>query len=269
MTLSQTSALPITHPLPRVFTPALARASGVDRVAVERLLRRQMLRRVRRGVLAPVEVPDDLEVRAAALALVVAPGRVVTGRSAAWLHGVEAGGADVLELAPARPALLVARDVQRCGGVLVTTPVRTAADLGRELPVDEALGVLDAFLRAGVAHGQLLDELARHTGLRGVAQLRRLAPLADARARDPCESVVRLRWLDAGLPTPVPGLTVSGQRLVLGLAVQRFGVTLDAAGAPGWRVVALSRSRVLDGDAGLLERHLGAQFHQALLQEVV
>lgn len=265
-----TVSLPLSLDLPRLFTPALARASGIGRSALDAMLRRGVLRRVRRGVLAPADVTDTLEVRAAALALVVRPGRVVVGRTAAWLHGVEAGGGDVLDVAPRGSPVLVARDVQRVGEVLVTTPLRTAADLGRELSREHALAVLDAFLRAGLAPSALLDELGRHTGRRGAGQLRRLAPLADARAREPCESVLRLRWLDAGLPTPVPGLVVSGQRLALGLPVQRFAVSLDAGGspAPGWRVVALGRVRVLGADPGALQVHLRTAFHHALLEEV-
>jgi hypothetical protein len=38
--------------------------------------------------------------------------------------------------------------------------------------------------------------------------LRSLAPLADGRAESPPESILRLYWIDAGLPWPVPQLEV-------------------------------------------------------------
>jgi hypothetical protein len=48
-----------------------------------------------------------------------------------------------------------------------------------------------------------------------VGQLRRLAVLADARSRDLAESVLRLHWAGAALPTPTPGVpVVAGGRMV-------------------------------------------------------
>lgn len=44
--------------------------------------------------------------------------------------------------------------------------------------------------------------------MRGVVQLRVLAPLADPRAESPGESVLRLRWIDAGLPPCRPQVKV-------------------------------------------------------------
>jgi hypothetical protein len=89
-------------------------------------------------------------------------------------------------------------------GVLVTTPLRTALDLGRlQRNRDLALGGMDAMLRLGVfSHDELLGAVPRFRAQRGVRQLESLAPLADGRAESLGESALRRRWLDAGLPRP-------------------------------------------------------------------
>ena len=43
---------------------------------------------------------------------------------------------------------------------------------------------------------------ARYKGYRGVIQLRTLVLVVDPRAQSPGESILRLRWLDTGLPRP-------------------------------------------------------------------
>ena len=59
---------------------------------------------------------------------------------------------------------------------------------------------------------ELLTELPRFRGFRGVVQLRELAPLADAKAESLPESVLRLRWIDARLPAPEPQLWIKNAR---------------------------------------------------------
>ena len=53
-----------------------------------------------------------------------------------------------------------------------------------------------------------LAGIERFRGERWVTTLRTLAPLADARAESPPESILRLYWIDAGLPFPQPQLEV-------------------------------------------------------------
>lgn len=97
---------------------------------------------------------------------------------------------------------LTKADVMQIDGLSVTTPVRTACDLGRQLWRFDALAALDQFLRLGVRHEVLLLEVERFKGYRGVIQLRTLAPLADPRAESGPESALRLHWYDALLPKP-------------------------------------------------------------------
>jgi hypothetical protein len=93
-------------------------------------------------------------------------------------------------------------DITSVLGVRVTTPLRTALDLGRSLWRFDALAALDGFLRIGVPHELILLSVERFRGERGVVQLRWLAPLADGRSESPGESALRLHWYDAGLPRP-------------------------------------------------------------------
>ncbi len=58
------------------------------------------------------------------------------------------------------------------GGLRVTTPVRTACDLGRLLWRFDALAALDGYLRIGVDRDEVLLEMPRFRGYRGVRQLR-------------------------------------------------------------------------------------------------
>lgn len=236
-------------PLPcdRPFTSSQAHAAGVSRWFLKVLIERDLIRPVLRGVYVAAQVVDTIEVRAAALSLVIPESAVVTDRTAAWLHGIDILPRSATHRMPQiqvfgrtgsrlrRPGVasgtrqLRDDDIMVVDGVLVTTKLRTALDLGRGLNRFEALGALDAFLRAGVDHEELLGQVERFRGDRGVVQLRFLAPLADARAESPAESALRLHWYDAGLPRPELQIWVYDDhgaavfRIDLGLPELRFG----------------------------------------------
>lgn len=202
------------------FTTAQAHQCGVTDAELRALVRRGVVRRVVRGVMVNAAVPDTIESRAAALSLVVPESAVVTDRTAAWLHGVSILPRTARTVTPPlsmyqrtgtrvrRPGIdggtrqLLAGDVMFVRGIQVTTPLRTALDLGRSLWRFDALAAMDGFVRMGVSKQQMLQEIDRFKGFRGVVQLRDLAPLADGRAESPGESALRLHWYDAGLPPP-------------------------------------------------------------------
>jgi hypothetical protein len=295
------AALPL-HPIsPRLpidepFTAAMAARAGIGRAVLDRLHREGRVRRLLRGVYVDATVTSSVSLRAQALRLVVRPGQVVVGQTAAWLHGVDVPRPDAGSPVPvevhgrghrpgswgSRPVRYSARDLADLEDVRCTTPLRTALDLGRWLPPDRALAALDGLLALrAFSHTALMAELPRFGGLQGVVQLRELAALADGRAQGPAESVLRLRWLEGRLPTPAPGLVVAGPvgplRLALGLEVHRFGVALagrlrgaDLAGlsALGWRAVVVTPERVMRSDPGLLVGHLEREFHLHLLAQV-
>jgi hypothetical protein len=169
----------------------------------------------------------------------------------------------------------------------VTSPLRTAVDLARGGSEPFAAVALDRLLRVGaVRHTALLAELARWSGRAGAVRLRELAVAADSRAVTAGESVLRLGWHRATLPTPTPGLLVrAGDRLVrlaLGVADRQFAAVLsgqldrrEVSTADlslltdlGWRVVLLREDRVLREDPRLWSAHLVREFHQQLLSQV-
>ncbi len=116
----------------------------------------------------------------------------------------------------------------------MTTPIRTACDLGRLLPRDRAFAALDSMLALGLFDTcDLWVEAMRFRGMRGVRQLRGFVPLADGRAQSPGESILRLRWLDLlTLPRPRPQIEVErpgrwSYWLDLGVEELRFAVEYD------------------------------------------
>jgi hypothetical protein len=280
-------------PLDRPFTRAMAQAAGVDRAALERMLRERTVVRLLRGAYAASTAADTVALRAAAAGLVVGPRAVVVDRTAAWVHGVDVTGLAMGEPRPVevlRPSSrsaagsgrqLEGRDVERIGPLHLTTPLRTALDLGRLLAPGRALGAMDRLLAGGsFTHVQLLGEVARMTGHRGVGQLRALAAQVDARSSCLAESVLRLGWHEARLPTAVPAMPVAaGGRLVrlsLGVERRQFGAVLAghvsadelvALQGAGWRFVVLSEARVLDSDPLIWTHHLEREFHQHLLAQ--
>ena len=119
-------------------------------------------------------------------------------------------------------------------GLLVTTPLRTACDLGRLLSRDQAFAALDAMLGLGMfSSEELWNAVDEHRGMRGVRQLRGFVPLADGRAQSPGESITRLRWIDLAV-LPRPELQIEVERpfgwsywLDLGVVELLFAVEYD------------------------------------------
>ncbi len=213
--------------LDRPFTYATARAAGISRRSIADLVQNGLLRRLLRGVYAAAQAPDTQLLRAQAMQLVVPDGCIVTDESAGWLCGAAMilrpgahlepppltifaqAGADHDRLrnglVTSGTRFLLPRDITQVHGVLTTTPLRTALDLGRLRHRDRAIAALDQLLRLGIfTLEELLEEIPRFRGMRGVRQLRVLAPIADGRSESPGESALRLRFHDGGLPIPEP-----------------------------------------------------------------
>jgi len=190
--------------------------------ALRRDLRAARVRRLIQGVYLDAVERESMAARVAAVKLVVNPHTVVCDRTAAWIHGVDVFGYDDQEVLPpvetcafrgrsrtkrrgvdGRSRDLSERDVMILDGLKVTTPLRTALDLGCGLPRHRALGVIDQFMRKhGLSLEMLRIELPRYAGRRGVVQLRALVQVADPRSESMRESWIRLDIIDAGLPAP-------------------------------------------------------------------
>src|SRR5215472_11734953 len=88
-------------------------------------------------------------------------------------------------------------------GAPVTSPVRTAFDLARHLPLAEAVAAVDMAL-----HQRLLDLAALEQYVldrpcwQGVIQARRVAELAEPATESWMESVLRMTLIGGGLPRP-------------------------------------------------------------------
>lgn len=206
------------------FTTRRARELGITEKQIRTAVRDGVIRRVIHGVYLRTDQPDTVATRTACAGLVVAQGSVVRDRTAAWIHGVDAfTHSEHTVLPPVETCVarfrapsdrrgvdggtrdLAKRDVMVLDGLLVTTPLRTAMDLGCCLRRRDALAVLDQFMGLhGITRETLDREAVRYFRRRGVVQLRALIPLADRRSESPRESWTRLEIIDAGLPAPEP-----------------------------------------------------------------
>lgn len=199
-------------------------AQGVSRKDFYALVRGGVIRPVLREAFARADVEDTIALRAAAAALVVSEGHVAVDRTAAALHGVETlTYVELEDLPPIETCVVRGRcptqrrdirgrtrdlreeDLMTVGGVRVTTPLRTALDLGCNLRRREAMAALNDFARLhGITTAQLRGALPRFRRRRGVVQLRELLELVDGRIESARESWTWLEIHDAGLPLPEP-----------------------------------------------------------------
>ena len=232
----------------RPFTTEQARRAGISHPDLRALVSAGLLVHPVRGVYYDASVPDALALRVAVLKLVIPASAVVTDRTAAWLLGAErvlAPGAHLEvptvsmyclpgsrlrnKLVDSGQRMLKGTDVTVIDGLSVTTPLRTACDVGRLLHRDQAIGVMDALAGLGrFSVAELVAEAGRFKGFRGVVQLRCLAPLVDRKAGSPGESTLRLRWHDVGLPKPECQVEVCAPRggsffVDVGLGERRLG----------------------------------------------
>ena len=251
-------SLPVDFPLPldRPFGYRTAqREAGLDSKDLQWLVANGFLVRPIKGVYVAANLPDSVDLRCECLRLVVPSDAVICDRHAGWLHGalmVLAPG-EHLSLAPIRVFLPAGRgrlrnglvdsgersfrsgDVVEMNGLRVTSPLRTAWDLGRHRWPERSLAALDQMLRLAVfSKDELLLGISRFRGMRWVTVLRVMAPLADGRAESPPESVLRLRWIECLAFTPTPQLEVweAGEflaRLDLANEDWRFAAEYDGA----------------------------------------
>jgi hypothetical protein len=235
------------------FTTARARELGISRKQLAGAVDNRLIRRVLQGVYVRTDQPDSVETRASCAALVIAPGSVLRDRTAAWIHGVDVFTHAEHEVLPPietcvprfrsptdRTGIdggtrdLAEEDVMTVGGVRVTTPLRTALDLGCHLRRREALAALDQFMRLhDLRREEYASAAVRFFRRRGVVQLRQLIALADPRADSPRESWTRLAIIDAGLPAPEPQFWVEVDGVptfCLDLAYPRHRVAVEYDG---------------------------------------
>lgn len=126
-------------------------------------------------------------------------------------------------------------ETQSIDGMAVTSPARTAFDIGRRLGLEPGVQRIDALMNA--THLKVADVeavISRHVAVRGLVQLRQTLDLVDGGAESPYESLTRLLLIKAGFPRPQTQITVIDNdgrvwRIDMGWAEYLVGVDFDGA----------------------------------------
>ncbi|MGA8544323.1 MAG: hypothetical protein WB785_03595 [Mycobacterium sp.] len=202
-------------------------------------------RAIFRGVYVPKLHEPSLRDRTAGAWLWSRRQAIVAGIAASALHGANWVDADVpIELiAPSarrqsgllvRNETLADDEITHVGRLPVTTPARTAYDLGRLLPRAHAIARLDALMHATPFSAEDVLLLAkRHSGARGLRRLRVALPHVDGGAASPKETWLRLLLIDAGLPVPTTQISLfDGYRPIafLDMGWEEFKVAAECDG---------------------------------------
>lgn len=147
---------------------------------------------------------------------------VVAGLAAAALHGAKWIDTTIpIEMVHGNPraakGVLTRRDTLlpdeitlARGAIPVTTPVRTAFDIGRCVnDVGRAVARLDALSRATDVTVADVEAIAsRHPGVRGLRRLETALALVDPGAQSPKETWLRLLLIRGGIPKPTTQIPV-------------------------------------------------------------
>jgi hypothetical protein len=143
-------------------------------------------------------------------------GGAFSGRTAAWLHGLDMDPCNPIEVtipepfgsnrlggASVRRSALAAEEIIVRRGLPTASALRTVVDLGGEDPLTEGVVAADMFLRSQLVKiPELRIYVREHPGTRGIARLRRVVDLAEPKTESPMETRLRLLLVLAGLPRP-------------------------------------------------------------------
>ncbi len=158
-------------------------------------------------------------------------------------------------------------------GMRVTTPARTAFDLGRHIEARlPAVKRLDALANVtGLKRIDVEAIIAVHPGARGIPRLQRTLALMDGGAESPQETVARLVLIDAGLPSPRTQFHVYDEygqfvaRLDMAYDEVKVGIEYDGRAALDRSLCATARYRqTVRADRAWLANHPGQQGPTAL-----
>ena len=184
-------------------------------------------RNLGKGIYVWAGLPDSPALLLAAMRLRLPRAAAFSGRTAAWLHGLDLPlGFEPVEVTvpnasgvSGRSGLTIRRIDLREGDVVVrkgfrsTSISRTLADLAQALPTEEAVVAIDSALRARLATVDRLSSwLTASRGRKGVVRLRRLLDLADPASESPMETRLRVLLVLAGLPRPETQVKLNDDR---------------------------------------------------------
>jgi len=124
-------------------------------------------------------------------------------------------------------------------GIRITTPERTAFDIGRSLSVDRSIPVLDALAHAtNFKVADVVSLAAARPGSRGIRRLRSALKLVDGGAESPQESRVRLLLVAAGLPPPQTQIEFTDEfgtaRIRVDMGWREWRVAVEYDGIQHW-----------------------------------
>lgn len=211
-------------------------------------LTRRALARHSVPIYRDVYLPRGMELTAhiRAHAAWLATGAPLCGLSAAAVWGTK-------WIDPSLPAEIVRADRHAPKGIVVhtwdvkpdeigliasvdaTTPARTAFDIGRTRPADQAIPILDALMNATrIGPPDVLAVARAHPGVRGAARLRQMLDLVDGGSESPQETKVRLILVRAGLPRPQTQIDFRELRIRVDMGWRRWKVAVEYDGVHHW-----------------------------------
>ena len=226
---------------------------GSEAVAAEDISRHELrtyYRAIMPNVYLEKRVEPTLRQRTIAAWLWSRREAVIAGAAAAAIHGAKWVDDSVpVELiwhnarAPQRVVtrhqLLSAREFERLDGLPVTTPERTAFDIGRQGGLTRAVAQLDALAAAtDFKVNDVFELVDAHRHTRGLRQLETALNLVDGGAQSPKETWLRLLLINAGFPKPrtqIPVLSADGfPRYFLDMGWEDLMLAVEYDGEQHW-----------------------------------
>ncbi len=204
------------------FTLQDARQAGLERWHLDS----SEWRRLGPSVYAWAGLPESPELRLQAACLRLPQSAVFSGLTSAWLHGLDVGHCEPIEVTipkggrvsarsgfVVRRAAVAASEIVSLRGVRTTSILRTLSDLCIRLSEIEAVVIADMALHAGLT--KLADlssfSISRSHSV-GVSKLRRVVSHAEAAAESPMETRLRMVIVLGGLPRPQAQVSVHDDR---------------------------------------------------------
>lgn len=192
------------------------RAEAIELGVTRAQLRGAGYRRLGSGVYRWVGLNQSPLLMLAAVARRLPAGAAFSGKTAAWLHGVDLTSSDPIEITIPDPigthrragtsvcrTRLGPEEIVLRRGLPATSALRTVVDLGGRNPLTEGVVAADLFLHAGLLTvAELRTYVAEHPGVKGIARLRRVVRLAEPKAESAMETRLRVMLVLAGLPLP-------------------------------------------------------------------
>lgn len=197
----------------------------------------------------PASIPlGDPATRIAVASLVTPAGGAIASLAAAWVHGhlVLPFPARIVVAVPAgrrrrdRAGVRFVEsdadsaDISDLHTVAVTSPLRTAYDIAREVLYADAVVQLDALCHARLITPAALSRYTdNHGGARHVGRARRAISAIEPKTESPMETRLRLLLIAHGLPAPVAQHVVHDDdgtviaRLDLAYPDERLGIEYD------------------------------------------